>query len=220
MARKRKKIVSFLRPNETAAVLTAAQAAADKARGPRRRIAAQRDYLLMLFAFTTGFRCAEITKVRAEDLDLGDEPTATCIEGKNSKDRMVPLLPEVAAKLAAWLNGRRTGWLFPNPRGNRLSSRTVQDLFERMGKAAGLLKRLHPHVARHSYATDLFRNGADATEVARLLGHSSPAVTLTTYLHCDTSRLRGVVGRLSLATPLPPSPLASPPTSPSSGQDA
>jgi integrase len=63
---------------------------------------------------------------------------------------------------------------------------------ERLGRQAGI-GPVHPHQLRHSVASILIAHGHTGPEVARILGHSSPAVTLAYYSHAfDRATIRGV----------------------------
>jgi integrase/recombinase XerD len=64
-----------------------------------------------------------------------------------------------------------------------------------LARQAGILKRVHPHIMRHTFATSLLRTGADIAEVQQLLGHSSLKTTAA-YLHVDVGRLKSAVDRL------------------------
>jgi integrase/recombinase XerD len=182
----RKRLPEFLRPAESEAIVSAP--------------VSERDRLILLCGLGAGLRCSEIVRLRIEDIDAaGPGPQLKVQLGKGKKDRYVPLPPFLVAALARWIGDRRIGWVFPSPRkpDRPLTTRAVQYLVGRVKGLAGIVRRCSPHTLRHSYATDLLRSGADITEVQELLGHSSPNVTAR-YLHCDPSRLQGVVARLSL----------------------
>ncbi|KKU73662.1 MAG: Tyrosine recombinase XerD [Parcubacteria group bacterium GW2011_GWA2_47_26] len=75
--------------------------------------------------------------------------------------------------------------------GNPLTSRSIQRILEHYAKAAGITKRVSPHTLRHSFATDLLRNGADIRSVQALLGHAS-ITTTQIYTHVTDTQLREV----------------------------
>ncbi len=199
-----RRLPEFLRPHEADALLAAATR--------------PRDRTLILVGLGAGLRCAEITALRVEDIDLADG-LIFVRQGKGKKDRYVCTPPFLTAALVGWIGDRRTGWVFPSPvlPGKPISTRAVRLLLARLRAAAGIVRRCHPHTLRHSYSVGLMRSGADLPSISALLGHSSVMVTARTYMHCDTTLLKGVVGRLA-----PPGPAAAPsvPPPPSTGPSA
>ncbi|MFA4831541.1 MAG: tyrosine-type recombinase/integrase, partial [Patescibacteria group bacterium] len=72
-----------------------------------------------------------------------------------------------------------------------LTARSVQRAVQKYARAAGITKPVTPHTIRHSYATDLLRNGADIRSVQAMLGHSS-ITTTQIYTHITDKELRNV----------------------------
>ena len=84
---------------------------------------------------------------------------------------------------------RDSGRLFVNSRGGPLSRQSLWALVARAGRAAGVRRRVSPHVLRHSFASHLLENGADLRSVQAMLGHSDIATTQI-YTHLPSATLR------------------------------
>lgn len=192
--KRRRRLPNFLRPPEAEALVAAAIAAETAARSKAKKLAARRDVLMLRCGLAGGFRVSELCKLDAADLDLA-ERTATVLHGKGDKDRVVPLSEKLVPELAAWLGNRTTGYLFPGPGGRRLSPRTFQLRIKKLAAAAGIARRIHPHVLRHTCATMLLRKGANIRQVQTILGHESISTT-ERYTHVEVSELKGAVDRL------------------------
>jgi len=161
----------------------------------------QRNYAIMHMLFSTGLRVSELTSLN-RDIDLSkDEMT---IRGKGDKLRIVFLSPKARESVREYLNNRtdmdEALFIQEGPRvvkleeqnvSLRLTPRSVERLVKRIAIEAGIAKKVTPHTIRHSFATDLLRNGADIRSVQMMLGHSNIATTQI-YTHITDKQLREV----------------------------
>ncbi len=120
--------------------------------------------------------------------------------------RWVPLSPEAVAALRRWRATRaadqlaagplweESGFLFTTEAGGPLDSRNATRRLRARAREAGL--RTGSHVLRHTFATDLVRDGVPVRQVQELLGHASPMVTLATYSKVTAEDRRGAIERL------------------------
>jgi integrase/recombinase XerD len=142
--------------------------------------------LIVKTLFYTGARVAEFIQIRVEDLHLDDDPPQIRIRhAKRQSTRFVPILPGLAQDIRTHLNGRRSGSLFESNRHTRYSPRTIQDIIKETAQAAGITKRVYPHLLRHSIATLLLQSGeVPLDQVQKFLGHLQIG---TTQIYAETS---------------------------------
>jgi integrase/recombinase XerD len=158
---------------------------------------AWRDRAILEFAYATGARVSEITRVEAKDV-LSDEGLAR-LYGKGSKERLVPLGRRAIGALAVYTretrpnleHGKGQGRLFLNARGTPISRVGIWGIIKRYAKAAGISKRVTPHTLRHTFATHLLEGGADLRAVQEMLGHADLSTTQL-YTKVDRDYLRTV----------------------------
>ena len=160
-----------------------------------------RNYAIMHMLFSTGLRVSELCSLD-RDLDLSkDELT---VRGKGDKLRIVFISPEARAAVLEYLKtrtdmdealfvqeGPQTVKREEKNETLRLTSRSVERLVKQIAIEAGISKKVTPHTIRHSFATDLLRNGADIRSVQVMLGHSNIATTQI-YTHVTDKQLREV----------------------------
>jgi integrase/recombinase XerD len=147
--------------------------------------AGRRDHALLMLAIQTGLRVSELTSLRWEDIVLDAGAHIRC-RGKGRKDRCTPLTKTTVQTMKGWLSGQcpaPSNFLFPNARGNSLSSDGVQYIISKYVKIAQQAcpslksKRVSPHVLRHTAAMELLQAGVDTSVISLWLGHESPETT-------------------------------------------
>ena len=162
----------------------------DRAEVERLIAAAYRDGsrrgLMVKTLFLTGARVSEFVHIRVEDLHLDDDPPRIHLaHAKGQANRSVPILLALAQELRTHLQGRCQGYLFESNRHTRYAVRTVQTMVQRCARAAGITRRVHPHLLRHSIATILLDSGrVPIDQVRKFLGHLHLS---TTQIYAETS---------------------------------
>ncbi len=157
----------------------------------------QRDRALMELLYASGLRVSELVSLNLEQINL--DSCEIRVWGKGSKERMVLMGKPAARALSDYLSqGRpkllgkkRSSALLLNPDGGRLSGRRVQTILGKYANIAGIDRRVHPHMLRHTFATHLLDGGADLRVVQELLGHASLSSTQI-YTHVTQSQARKV----------------------------
>jgi integrase/recombinase XerC len=151
---------------------------------------AARDAAVLALLYGGGLRISEALGLKRTDFGSRDTVTVT---GKGRKERMVPVLPQVAKLIADYValcpyNLPQDGPLFVGAKGGPLSARVVQLSMARLRGALGLAETATPHALRHSFATHLLARGGDLRSIQELLGHASLATTQI-YTEVDAERL-------------------------------
>ncbi len=160
----------------------------------------KRDTAVMLLLYGCGLRIGE-----ALGLDLGqapggpgdpDNPDSIVVTGKGDKQRLVPVLPVVAAAIGDYVEAcpfdlAADGPLFVGKRGKRLQARIIQRQMGVLRARLGLPETATPHALRHSFATHLLAGGGDLRTIQELLGHASLSTTQR-YTDVDAGRLKAV----------------------------
>jgi len=158
----------------------------------------QRDRALLELLYASGLRVSELV-----NLDLGEinlDTNEIRVWGKGSKERMVLMGKPASEALRNYLeqgrprllgDKKKTNALLLNRYGQRIPERRVQKMLEDYAKKAGIEKRVHPHILRHTFATHLLDGGADLRVVQELLGHAQLSSTQI-YTHVTKSQARKV----------------------------
>lgn len=138
--------------------------------------------LMLQALLETGARASELVGLRVEDVGLA-ERVVIIRHGKGNKRREVPIRRELAQLLRLHVGARRAGPLFASrqrgsgPLPHTLTRQRVGQLVREVARAAGIAKRVYPHLLRHTVATRLLALGMDITDLQRFLGHESIATT-------------------------------------------
>jgi integrase/recombinase XerC len=155
--------------------------------------AGRRDHALLELLYASGLRVAECCGLDLEDLDRRHGTVR--VLGTGGKERVVPVGEAALAALDAYLGperpGARSGPIFRNPRGGRLSTRSARNIVRRRAREAGIARRVTPHTLRHTFATHLLGEGADLRLIQELLGHSRLSTTQR-YTHVSPEHLMKV----------------------------
>ena len=140
-----------------------------------------RNKTIIDFMYSTGCRVSELINVEESDIDI--EEAFVRLEGKGSKQRIVPLGSKVLINLKNYLPLRskdrknKNNKLFISKSYKNLDRTAVFRIIKSTGVKAGIDKELYPHILRHSAATHMLEGGCDLRTVQEFLGHSSVSTT-------------------------------------------
>jgi site-specific recombinase XerD len=189
--------VEFLEPDELTRLLDAPLRGGTAGEGGYALIQL-RDRAVLETLFSTGLRVSELAALTRETVN--PKRGEFTVRGKGEKLRVVFLSNQAKYWLKEYLSRRRDmdPHIFVSldragkgREGGGLTPRSIQRLVDRYARAAGITKGISPHTLRHTYATDLLRNGADIRSVQAMLGHSS-ITTTQIYTHVTDARLHEI----------------------------
>ena len=162
-----------------------------------------RDIAILETLYSTGLRVSELASLNRDQVDL--KRREFMVRGKGEKPRIVFLSKKAAETIQAYLKKRSDNFkpLFINSgkgqkqadilsgEKRRLSRVSIENIVRKYALKAGIIKKVTPHTLRHSYATELLRQGADIRSVQEMLGHSS-ITTTQVYTHVTNPELKKI----------------------------
>jgi len=147
----------------------------------RRYPSGLRGRALIAVLYRTGLRLAEVLALRPKD--LSDDGVIRVLHGKGDKARTVSMDEQAFAVLDHWLAARRklgingSAPVFCTLRGKPIHQSQIREFFARLGRKAGLDRRIHAHGLRHTFAAELAKENTPINVISKALGHSSSATT-------------------------------------------
>jgi site-specific recombinase XerD len=206
-----RKEIEFLEPGEIERIIRSAEG---------ENLKALRDRAILELLFSSGLRVSELTNLNRDRIDLnnqefsvrgkGDKIRLVFISDSAKKALERYLSKRIDIDPAAFIRDVKGLEKFSSPAREkvlaeqrsgskktnqddslRLTPRSIQRIVKYYAAKAGIIKDVHPHTFRHSFATDLLSNGADIRSVQTLLGHSS-ITTTQIYTHITNPRLKEI----------------------------
>ena len=175
------------------------------------KITGVRNRAILELLYSTGLRISELVSLNRDQVNLDRKEFQ--VRGKGRKMRIVFISERATEWIKEYLNMRDDNYdpLFLNHRRarnvetrdlasqklnthgehRRLTEYTIQEMVRVTAYKAGIVKKVTPHVLRHSFATELLLNGADIRSVQEMLGHSS-ITTTQIYTHITNKKLKEV----------------------------
>lgn len=155
----------------------------------------QRNRAILETLYSCGLRVSELCNLKLSELYLEDGFIK--VEGKGSKQRLVPISPRAIHELRLYFIDRNRmtikkdfeDYVFISKRGKNISRIMVFHIIKELANNIGLKKTISPHTFRHSFATHLLEGGANLRAIQCMLGHESIGTT-EIYTHIDKNRLR------------------------------
>ena len=159
----------------------------------------QRNKAILETLYSCGLRVSELIELKISNMFF--ESGFIKIEGKGSKERLVPISNKAIKEINLYLSEyRRTltiyepheDVLFLNRRGKKLSRVMIFTIIKGIANMLDINKNISPHTFRHSFATHLIDGGANLRAVQEMLGHES-IITTEIYTHLDKEYLKNTI---------------------------
>lgn len=162
----------------------------------------KRDRAILELFFSTGLRLAELRSLNTDDLNFKTREIS--VRGKRGKIRVVFVSDRAVEALKRYLeirldhleplfirNFEKANKAMPPGEEFRLSRISIYNIVKKYARKVGIMSNPSPHTLRHSFATDLLRNGADLRSVQEMLGHKDLSTTQI-YTHVTNPQLKEV----------------------------
>ncbi len=155
----------------------------------------QRNRAILETLYSCGLRVSELCNLKISDLYLNEQFIK--VEGKGSKQRLVPISPRAINEIRNYFIDRNQtlikpgyeDYVFISRFGKNISRIMVFHIIKELADKIGLKKTISPHTFRHSFATHLLEGGANLRAIQCMLGHESIGTT-EIYTHIDRNMLR------------------------------
>ena len=132
--------------------------------------------LLIKTLFQTGARVSGFVHIKVEDVFF-EEQMILIAKAKGGKSRYVLILPEIAQELRTHVGQSTVGYLFETNRATHYLPRRIQQIIKETAEQVQIIKRVYPHLLRHSVATTLLERGMPIEQMQKFLRHSKLEMT-------------------------------------------
>ena len=149
--------------------------------------------------YSSGVRVSELVNLKISNLAFNVGYMK--VEGKGSKERIVPINKQTMQEVSQYIETKRKevdikpeaeDYVFVNKLGTQLSRIMIFNIIKKAARDAGITKNISPHTLRHSFATHLVNGGANLRSVQEMLGHES-IVTTEIYTHVNAQYLKETI---------------------------
>ena len=152
-----------------------------------------RNRLVMELLYATGVRVSELVNIKIKDIDINNR--SIVVTGKGNKTRIVFFNKVCQEYLKKFVEEskmiRKDDYLIINNQGKGITTRGIRLIIDKVIRDTSIIKHIHPHTLRHTFATHLLNNGCDLLTVQELLGHASISTT-GIYTHVTTEHIKDV----------------------------
>ena len=153
----------------------------------------QRDFTIVNLVLNSGLRVSELCNLKTEDIEF-DTGKIIIHGGKGDKERIALVSDKVMESLKRYFKSRLdrnvdSPYFFTSNKGGMFHTSTIEKIVRNIAREAGINRKVTPHTLRHTFATNILKNGGDIRFIQTLLGHSSISTT-EIYTHLDSDTMR------------------------------
>ncbi|WP_099205410.1 tyrosine-type recombinase/integrase [Scatolibacter rhodanostii] len=150
---------------------------------------------IIFFLLKTGIRREELVELTWNDWDKKQKIIYVRKSKTDKGIRIIPLSAKANLILHHnyFLNKNKSPYIFCNPKGKKLSNGQIRYTFKKAKELSQLSCAFTPHIMRHTFATRFLESGADIKALSDILGHTSPAFTMSRYVTPDISYLQNQI---------------------------
>ena len=158
--------------------------------------------LMVSLMYSAGLRLSELVHLKVKDFDLTNN-YGWVRHGKGNKDRLFILSERLKEEILRVIKNRHyDSYLFIGNNKRHISKESIYIIVKKAAKKANIIKNVHPHTLRHSFATHLIENNCNVCSLQSLLGHNSTQTTMA-YVHIASPNMINVKSPFdSLVLPL------------------
>lgn len=166
----------------------------------------KRNHLIFAILWCLGLRISELTRLQVKSFEPDHDPENRIgllrVRGKNKKQRAIFVVDALYDELCSYLNNPRSPTnkeapLFTTKKEKAISSNRIQKLMKDYVQKAAIELTITPHILRHSFATEMYRQGVPFDAIQAMMGHEKKEETAL-YIHVPIQMQKEALGQISL----------------------
>ena len=144
------------------------------------KYATPREKVIIMVLFSSGIRRAELSSLRVSDIN----GQVIKVRGKGNKERLGFIDRETREIIDEYLDTRENNsrFLIDSEKGESLQPGTIGHILSDLSAKSGV--HITPHMLRHTFATEMIREGCGAFQLQKILGHEHISTTQI-YVHLN-----------------------------------
>ena len=165
-----------------------------------------RNFTIVSILWALGLRVNELLKIKRCDINLDYNPEkkigTLLVHGKGGKERTLFIVDSLYDTLFRYLRAkktskRRNSLIFPGTKGRSISGSRVRQLMQEAAKRIGITDRVTPHVFRHTFATDMYKQNVPVEVIRQMMGHEKLSET-SVYIHITDELQAEVLNKIGI----------------------